>query len=654
MFQSVLVANRGEIAVRIVRTLSRMGIRAVVAASIPDRRSLAVHEADDWILLRGYSASETYLDQEAIIAAAREKGCDAIHPGYGFLSENPDFAEACLAAGITFIGPPPAVLRSLGDKSTARALAIVSHVPVVPGWDGDDSEATLVDEATRIGYPVMLKARAGGGGRGMRVVHDHNALIESIISARREAESAFGDGRLFLEKLVTSARHVEVQVLADSQGNIVHLGERDCSVQRRHQKLIEETPSPVVDASLRAQLTSSAVRLMRAAGYVNAGTVEFLVGEPGPGGVRPFYFLEVNPRLQVEHPVTEAVTGLDLVELQLRTAAGEPIPFSQDEIPFEGHAIECRINAEDPGDGFKPSSGRLLRQDLGSPDNRVDIGYAPGDAVPAFYDSLLAKVVIHRPTRAEAVTRAVEILSDLAVEGVSTNAALHAAILQATIFRDGEATTGWIEQDLAALLAAARIPLWAWAAAALALATQHGGAAGPGPHGGLAPAFHMADQTGAVAAVTVQAALRGFIVEVAGVSLHAGMLTRSSRGQFLVRVESQPLSVEAAVDGSRARVRFRDDDSCRYHFRLAPPPPLPRRQHAAAEGVTAVVAPLAGTVVDVRVAPGDLVEVGQLLAVLEAMKMEHRLTASAAGAVKDVNVAAGDVVAEGQVLVELV
>ena len=322
MFESVLIANRGEIAVRIAKTLRKMGIRSVVVASIPDRRSLAVRIADDWVLLEGYSAAESYLDVAAVIAAAKAKGCQAIHPGYGFLAERADFAERCATEGIAFIGPPPAVLRGLGDKSAARQLAVANGVPVVPGWDGEDDADTLIRGAERIGYPVMLKARGGGGGRGMREVFEASELRDAIDSARREALAAFGDGGLLLEKLVTEAHHVEVQVLADTHGNVIHLGERDCSVQRRHQKLIEESPSPVVDEVLRAELTTAALELARAVSYVNAGTFEFLVGAPGADGRRPYYFLEVNPRLQVEHPVTEMVTGLDIVELQVRIAAG--------------------------------------------------------------------------------------------------------------------------------------------------------------------------------------------------------------------------------------------------------------------------------------------------------------------------------------------
>ncbi len=473
MFESVLIANRGEIAVRIAKTLRKMGIRSVVVASIPDRRSLAVRTADAWVLLEGYSAAESYLDIDAVIAAAKAEGCQAIHPGYGFLSERADFAERCAAEGITFIGPPPEVLRGMGDKAAARQLAVANDVPVVPGWDGADDDATLIREAARIGYPVMLKARGGGGGRGMREVFAAEELPEAIESARREALAAFGDGGLLLEKLVTNAHHVEVQVLADTHGNVIHLGERDCSVQRRHQKLIEESPSPVVDEALRERLTGYALKLARAIGYVNAGTFEFLVtsppapSPPGGEGVRDIYFLEVNPRLQVEHPVTEMVTGLDLVELQLRVAAGEALPMTQDEVKFEGHAIEFRINAEDPWDGFKPSSGPIdvLWQDS----TRADSGFEEGDVVPTQYDSLLLKRIFHGPDRAEAVAQAMVLGSD-DVLGVRSNLGLLKVIARHKDFAEGRCTIDWLEDRLESLLEAGKRPAEEWVAAGAAFA----------------------------------------------------------------------------------------------------------------------------------------------------------------------------------------
>ena len=652
MFKSVLVANRGEIAVRICKTLRRMGIRSVVVASIPDRRSLAVRSADAWVLLEGYSAAESYLDMGAIIAAAKAEGCDAIHPGYGFLSERADFAERCAAEGITFIGPPPGVLRSLGDKSSARRMAVACGAPVVPGWDGADDEETLLREAEHVGFPLMVKARGGGGGRGMREVHASSELSEAIASARREAQSAFGDPGLLLERLVTEAHHVEVQVFGDSQGHLIHLGERDCSVQRRRQKLIEESPSPVVDDELRGRLTTAALTLARSAGYVNAGTVEFLVGPPGSDGRRPFYFLEVNPRLQVEHPVTEMVTGLDLVELQLRVAAGEPLPLTQEQVTFTGHAIEFRVNAEDPWDNFKPSVGRLRDERFWFTADRVDTGYETGDSIPSQYDSLVAKYVVHEDSRSDALKRALREISDLRAFGLRMNTALHTAILESAVFEAGQATIDWLDHELATLREAASVPPQLAAAAAVATALGDGNPLG---HPGEASCWLDDD-----------------------VSVREATIRANGSSSWMVRIGSDEVRINA-VDSSRNRVTLRAagladrigtyaepgqvtiwlgpdnlDQARRYYaLRVVPPPPLPRRAQTASAGATAITAPLPGTIVDIRVSEGDLVEVGQLLALLEAMKMEHRITATSAGTVKRIAVKARDTVRDGDLLIEI-
>ena len=667
MFKSVLIANRGEIAVRITKTLHRMGIRSVVVASIPDRRSLAVRSADAWVLLEGYSAAESYLDADAVIAAAKAEGCEAIHPGYGFLSERADFAERCAAEGITFIGPPPAVLRGMGDKAAARQLAVSNGVPVVPGWDGADDPETLVREAGRIGYPVMLKARGGGGGRGMREVFAAEELPEAIESARREALAAFGDGGLLLEKLVTNAHHVEVQVLADTHGNVIHLGERDCSVQRRHQKLIEETPSPVVDDALREQLTGYALKLARAINYVNAGTFEFLVetaplsrdagvgrvaGSEGrsPRAAPNVYFLEVNPRLQVEHPVTEMVTGLDLVELQLRIAAGEQIPMRQEEVTFTGHAIEFRINAEDPWDGFKPSSGRI--EVLWAEGARFDSGFEEGDAIPTQYDSLVAKRIFHGDSRAEALAEAAAVMGPDDLFGTRSNLGLLNAVAQHEDFRVGEATIDWLETRLPELLAEARRSDEAWVAAAVCY-TLAGSLEGGRWVGAGRTSVWLND---GVEAMGVEL---DFGLNVAG-GLH-GMAHVGSGGRtvpFLASQQSGALSVEGAGwtfspwvnRETRGPTSISGALSDVY---IVPPPPLPRRAAAAAAGATVIVAPLSGTIAAVRVAEGDAVETGQVLLLLEAMKMEHRIVAPGAGVVKALLVKDRDVVREGDVLVEL-
>ncbi|GIW18507.1 MAG: hypothetical protein KatS3mg064_1664 [Tepidiforma sp.] len=483
MFAAVLVANRGEIAVRIIRTLRRLGVRAVLAASPADRLSLAAREADAVALLRGSSAAESYLDGEQLIAAAMAHGCAAVHPGYGFLAESAAFARACAAAGLVFIGPPPGAMELLGDKARARQFAQGLGIPVVPGYDGPDDDERLLAAAAEVGFPLLVKARAGGGGRGMRAAGSFEELRALIPAARREAEAAFGDGGLLLERLVERPRHLEVQVLADAHGATVHLGERECSLQRRRQKLVEEAPSPAADAALRAELTGAAVRLARAAGYVNAGTVEFLVGEADAGGKRPWYFLEVNPRLQVEHPVTEAVTGLDLVELQVRIAAGERLPFAQEDVRFAGHAIEFRVNAEDPAAEFRPTGGEVRwwpgAQSAGW---RVDAGYGDGDRVPGFYDSLLAKVVVHGQTREEAVALLRGVPPGL-IETPRTTAPLAQALADDPEFVRGDVHTGWLEARLPALLARAGAPAAAWAAAAAAagqLARGGGGVRGAG------------------------------------------------------------------------------------------------------------------------------------------------------------------------------
>ncbi len=655
----MLVANRGEIAVRIVRTLRRMGIRSVVVASIPDRQGLAVRMADAVVLLEGYSAAESYLDTDAVIAAAKSQRCNAIHPGYGFLSERADFAESCAAEGLVFVGPPPSVLRGMGDKSAARQLAVANDVPVVPGWDGADDDATLLREAASIGFPVMLKARGGGGGRGMREVLAAGELPAAVESARREAQSAFGDSGLLLERLVTGAHHVEVQVLADAHGNVIHLGERDCSIQRRHQKLVEESPSPVVDDALRTELTGAALRLARAIGYVNAGTFEFLVAPPDGSGRRPFYFLEVNPRLQVEHPVMEMVTGLDLVELQLRIAAGEALPLTQAEVEFRGHAIEFRINAEDPRDGFRPSTGRI--RSIGEVTKRFDAGFADGDVIPTQYDSLIAKAIVHGNSRDHALAIAEHDLAYCAVAGIRTNVQLHRAIVASETFAAGESTIDWLEPALPGLLATPFVPEAAWTAAAATLAAT---SSGPG-----ATPFASAAWIGAGAStVWLSDGDETRLVELGAATPGAGAvhgraggvaysLTSQGAGQFTVRVGDP--AVELGVNTykvAHADIQVYETASDAYHmwpFTLVPPPPLPRRAQAVVAGATVVVAPLSGTIASVLVAVGDEVQVGQALVLLEAMKMEHRVTAPSAGVVKAINVADRDVVREGDLLVEL-
>ncbi|MCY3882473.1 MAG: biotin/lipoyl-binding protein [Chloroflexi bacterium] len=627
MFEAVLVANRGEIAVRIIRTLRALGVRSVLAASVPDRRSLAARLADEVVLLEGRTAADTYLDVAAVIAAAKATGCEAVHPGYGLLSERPDFAAACAGARLTFVGPSPETLTLLGDKVAARDLAIANDVPVAPGAEGT-TDAELAAAAREVGFPLMLKARGGGGGLGMRVVSSPGDLAPAIEAARRQTAAAFGDDRLFVERYVENAHHVEVQVLADAHGNAVHLGERDCSVQRRHQKLVEETPSPVVDATLRDQLTSAALRLMGAAGYENAGTVEFLVGEPEEGR-RPFYFLEVNPRLQVEHPVTEAVTRLDLVALQLAVAAGQPLPFAQDDVRFEGHAIEFRLNAEDPWRDFLPAAGRLTA--LAAPGARLDTGYEAGDAVPSEYDSLVAKLVVHGPRRRETLPRAAGLLEAASLDGLRTNLPLHRAVVADPAFAAGEATVQWLERDLPALLDAARPHPAALVAAATLLASrEEPGFAGAAWLAPGARTLWLDDGAGprAVSVGAREASVDGVIVAAGDVA-------------------SVPATAEP--DGS-VTVRVATGE---YRLRAVRPPATAAAGRAGEGPAGEIRAPLAGRVAAVNVRAGDSVGDGDIVAVLDAMKMEHAIPAPGAGAVKAVHVAPDEVVEAGALLVEL-
>jgi len=442
-FRKVLVANRGEIAVRIIRGLHEAGIRSVAVYSDADRTALHVRFAHEAYHLGPPEPRASYLDIGKIVGIAKECGAEAIHPGYGFLAENAAFARACAEAGIVFIGPPPAAMESLGDKVRARAMMIEAGVPVVPGTPPLSADAAeVVARAREIGFPVLIKAAAGGGGKGMRVVRSEKEIPSLLAQARGEAATAFGDDTVFLEKFIQRPRHVEVQVLADAHGSVIHLGERECSIQRRHQKLIEESPSPVVDAETRARIGELAVRAVRAAGYVNAGTVEFLRDEDGS-----FYFMEVNARLQVEHPVTEMVTGVDLVQAMLRVAAGEPLTMTQDDVHMRGHAIECRIIAEDPKRNFTPAPGTIrgLRPPAG-PGVRYDDGSSAGYTIPMFYDPLVAKLICWGRTRREAIARTARALDELRIDGLTTSVPFHRKVMRHRAFIEGDLHTGFLAE----------------------------------------------------------------------------------------------------------------------------------------------------------------------------------------------------------------
>lgn len=440
--KKLLIANRGEIARRIHRACAGLGIETVLVVSEPDQGSLAASEVEAIVLLKGSTARETYLNRDAIVAAARSTGCDAIHPGYGFLSEDPDFAQAVIDAGLIFVGPSPSSIRALGVKTTARATVIKAGVPVTPGSAGGLSDHELVEASKTIGLPVIIKAAAGGGGRGMRIVRDFKELPESLERARAEALKNFGSSEVYLEKFIEEPRHVEVQLFGDQHGNVVHFGTRDCSSQRRHQKLVEEAPAPFLDEETRERIHQAAVAAARSVGYYNAGTAEFLVHGS------EFYFLEINTRIQVEHPVTESITGVDLVQLQLRVAMGERIPYSQEEITFSGHAIELRINAEDVTEGFRPAIGTITEWKRPAQSAiREDAGYRVGDSIPPFYDSLISKVIVHAATRAEALFKTFEYLKGYSIEGVPTTIPFHAWIVSNEQFQTSGIDIGYVERS---------------------------------------------------------------------------------------------------------------------------------------------------------------------------------------------------------------
>ena len=642
--QSVLIANRGEIAARIARTCRRLGVRAIAVYSDADRGALHIREADAAVPIGPAQAAESYLNIPALLDAARHSGAEAVHPGYGFLSENPEFAQACADAGIVWIGPPAAVMSQLGDKASARRLAIEAGVPVADGVERDEGDDALAAALAELGYPAMLKAAAGGGGRGMRLLREPpDDLRAEIASARREAESAFGDGRLLAERAILDGRHIEVQVLADRQGNAVQLGERDCSVQRRRQKVIEEAPAPGLPDGVRERLGEAALAIARAAGYENAGTVEFLLLPNGE-----FVFLEVNTRLQVEHPVTEALTGLDLVELQLRIAMGEPLPIAQADIAWQGHAIESRVYAEDPARDYAPSTGRLRWFEPPAGDGlRLDLGVAQGDAVTPHYDPLLGKLIAHGATREEALERAAAALDGLGVTGLRTNAAQLLGVLRSDDFRAGGVDINWLER---ADLDPPAAPVEALLAAALdaALPRAEGAIGGWRSSGAIAARFAFHGREHVVALRRVVGSATSWQASVDGLEVRQIDARRTVQGVDLAmdgrRAEWTVARAGAGVRVSNRRRSWAFTESERERSASA------RRRSS---GANAIHAPLPGTIAAVLVGEGDAVEAGQTLAVLEAMKMEHLLPAPSPGRVAAVHCAIGATVEEGDLLIEL-
>jgi geranyl-CoA carboxylase alpha subunit len=641
-FSTLLIANRGEIARRVIRTARSMGLRTVAVYSEADRGAPHVTEADVAVCLGPAAPAASYLSIAAVIDAARRTGAEAVHPGYGFLAENADFAEACAAAGLVFVGPRPETIRQMADKAAAKAAMAAAGLPCLPGENGATlSEAALTEAAARVGYPVMIKAVAGGGGRGMRLVQEPTGFAAALRSARAEAAAAFGDDRVMLERALVSPRHVEIQVIGDREGRVIHLGERDCSVQRRNQKLIEEAPSPAIGPDLRAEMGEAAARAAAAIGYEGAGTFEFLLDGDGR-----FYFMEMNTRLQVEHPVTEALTGLDLVALQLRVAAGEKLPLSQAEVRLDGHAIEARLCAEDAD--FIPQAGHMAVWHP-APGLRVDAGIASGTTIPAQYDSLLAKFVAHAPDRDMARRALAQGLRDTVAFGVETNATLLARVLEHPVFAKGEATTDFLASQSDTLAPPPPAPDTIRLAALLLRATAPGA---PLAASGRAPPCEFP--------VPVRVSIHGQTWDIDVTAARDGRLTAAdvtgtTEAVLLAKVQGH---VIADLDGVRRHIPLhRDGDRLEFSWagetwRAEDLSLTPETAHrGASDGI--LVAPMSGLVRAVHVGAGERIAANTPILSLEAMKMEHDLTLPVSGMLADLHVAPGAQVSAGQILAEL-
>ncbi|PTQ10730.1 acetyl/propionyl-CoA carboxylase subunit alpha [Sphingomonas oleivorans] len=654
MFRKVLIANRGEIACRVIRTARSMGIRTVAVYSDADARAKHVELADEKVRLGPPPASESYLLADAILLAAQETGADAVHPGYGFLSERAGFAQLLADNGIAFIGPPPQAIAAMGDKIESKRLAQAAGVSVVPGFIGEIRDTDHAAEiAGGIGYPVMMKASAGGGGKGMRLAYGEKDVHEAFESVRRESLSSFGDDRVLIEKFIESPRHIEIQLLGDRHGNIVYLGERECSVQRRHQKVVEEAPSPFVTPEMRRAMGEQAVRLARAVGYHSAGTVEFIAG-----GDRSFYFLEMNTRLQVEHPVTEYVTGLDLVEQMIRIAHGERLAFTQEDVRLDGWAIESRVYAEDPYRGFLPSTGRLVRYRPPAqiPGIRVDDGVTEGSDISIFYDPMIAKLITHGDTREAAIDRQIAALDRFEIDGIGHNVDFLSALMQHPRFREGRLTTGFIAEEYPEGFAGAPmadgLTARLAAVAGIVASIDAGRAAhidgrldGPGP----IPAEWI---------VTMDGARHHVLIEAEAVTVDGSTIVADAPylpGQRLIEatIDGEPLAIR--VERKRSGWRFTTRGAS-HELSVLPPHIADLTRHMIEKGPPDLsrflLCPMPGLLSTIHVAAGDSVEAGQPLAVVEAMKMENILRAEKAGRVKAVKAVAGDSLSVDAVILE--
>ena len=605
MITSLLIANRGEIACRIIRTARAMGVRTVAVYSDADAKALHVRQADEAVHIGASPARESYLVGEKIIAAAKQTGAEAIHPGYGFLSENADFAQSVIDAGLIWVGPNPDSIRAMGLKDAAKARMIAAGVPVTPGYLGEDqAPATLKAEAAKIGYPILIKAVAGGGGKGMRRVDAADAFDDALDSCKREAASSFGDDRVILEKYILSPRHIEVQVFGDAHGNVVHLFERDCSLQRRHQKVIEEAPAPGMDAATREDLCCAAIRAAKAVDYIGAGTIEFIADASEGLRADRIWFMEMNTRLQVEHCVTEEITGVDLVEWQLRVASGEALPLKQDELSITGHAIEARLYAEDPAREFLPSVGRLEHFDLGE-QGRIETGVEEGDAISPFYDPMIAKLIAHGDDRDEAITGLADMLDEVEVWPVRTNAGFLFNALLHPAFVAAALDTGFIARELDDLVPDPEPDEALWrGAAAVALAEDEG-------EPNLLAGFRLNAEASAGVALGRGGVFRAISLDDEGEIAPVSGFRDDDR--VVVFLEGQAFAFDRAARGTVG----------------------------AAAGDGAILAPMPGKVTSVEVAAGDAVTKGQRLLTLEAMKMEHALVAPFDGVVAELNTSAG-------------